>query len=138
VVDSFVEFSQAPARVAGYLGAILCVLAVVTALVAVIVAATSDGSAGYWFVTAAVLLTGGLNLGFLSVMGEYVWRAGDDARRRPIYVMRSVHDVVAHHPAVPHATGTAPVTTVETTATALPAVIATAAGAHGGSAPSGS
>jgi hypothetical protein len=31
-------------------------------------------------------------------MGEYVWRASDDARQRPIYVTRSVHDVVARWP----------------------------------------
>ncbi|TQN41495.1 dolichol-phosphate mannosyltransferase [Blastococcus colisei] len=123
VVDSFVEFSQAPARVAGYLGAIICVLAVLAALVAVILAVATDGSAGYWFVTSAVLLTGGLNLGFLSVMGEYVWRAGDDARQRPIYVMRSVHDVVAHRPVAEHAHGSAaaPASPAAAVATAAPA-----------------
>lgn len=96
VVDSFVEFSQTPARIAGYLGLAMCVLAVLVAVVGVIVAVSPLSGAGYWYVTAIALLTGGLNLGFLSVMGEYVWRAGDDARRRPIYVLRSVHDVVAH------------------------------------------
>lgn len=136
VVDSFVEFSQAPARVAGYLGGVICVLAVLAALVAVIVAVVTDGSAGYWFVTAAVLLTGGLNLGFLSVMGEYVWRAGDDARRRPIYVMRSVHDVVGDPSAaaatVPGAFAPAPAMTQPATAP-----IAVVPQVHG-SAPSGS
>jgi polyisoprenyl-phosphate glycosyltransferase len=106
VVDSFVEFSQAPARVAGYLGAVMCVIASLVALVGVIVAALPAEGAGFWFVGAGVLLTGGLNLGFLSVMGEYVWRAGDDARQRPIYVVRSVADV-AGRPA-----GVAPDTTV--------------------------
>ncbi len=98
VVDSFVEFSQAPARVAGYLGAVMCVVAVLVAIIGVVVAATPPGGAGFWFLGALVLLTGGLNLGFLSVMGEYVWRAGDDARRRPIYVVRSVADVAGHPP----------------------------------------
>jgi hypothetical protein len=96
VVDSFVEFSQAPARVAGYVGLAMCVVATIVAVVGIVVAASPAGGAGFWFLGAAVLVTGGLNLGFLSVMGEYVWRAGDDARRRPIYVLRSVHDVVSH------------------------------------------
>jgi dolichol-phosphate mannosyltransferase len=96
VVDSFVEFSQAPARVAGYLGAVMCVLASLLALVGILTAVFTDGVAGFWFLGAGVLLTGGLNLGFLSVMGEYVWRAGDDARQRPIYVVRSVADVAGH------------------------------------------
>ncbi|MFP5371651.1 MAG: glycosyltransferase family 2 protein, partial [Actinomycetes bacterium] len=93
VVDSFVEFSQAPARVAGYLGAVLCTVGAVLGLVGVAVAALPADGAGFWFLGGLVLVTGGLNLGFLSVMGEYVWRAGDDARRRPIYVVRSVADV---------------------------------------------
>ena len=96
VVDSFVEFSQAPARVAGYLGAIMCVIASLIAVVGILTAILTDGVAGFWFLGAGVLLTGGLNLGFLSVMGEYVWRAGDDARQRPIYVVRSVADVTGH------------------------------------------
>jgi hypothetical protein len=100
VVDSFVEFSQAPARVAGYLGAVMCVLASLLALVGILTAILTDGVAGFWFLGAGVLLTGGFNLGFLSVMGEYVWRAGDDARQRPIYVVRSVADV-AGRPAEP-------------------------------------
>ncbi|TFV64163.1 glycosyltransferase [Geodermatophilus sp. DF01-2] len=100
VVDSFVEFSQTPARVAGYLGAALCVLATVMLIVGVVVAVTPVAGAGFWLVGSLALMVGGLNLGFLSVMGEYVWRAGDDARRRPIYVLRSVHDVVAHRPRV--------------------------------------
>ena len=98
VVDSCVEFSQTPARVAGYLGAAFCLIATLLAVVGVVLAATPATGAGFWFVGALALLVGGLNLGFLSVMGEYVWRASDDARRRPIYVTRSVHDVVARRP----------------------------------------
>jgi dolichol-phosphate mannosyltransferase len=79
--------------VAGYLGALMCVVASLVAIVGVLVAALPATGAAFWFLGAAILLTGGLNLGFLSVMGEYVWRAGDDARRRPIYVVRSVADV---------------------------------------------
>src|SRR3954451_21219908 len=109
VVDSFVEFSQTPARIAGYLGMALCILAVLLALVGVIVAATPATGAGYWYIAALALFTGGLNLGFLSVMGEYVWRAGDDARRRPIYVLRSVHDVIARAPEDSPATERIPV-----------------------------
>lgn len=107
VVDSFVEFSQVPARVAGYLGAIMCVVATLVALVGVLVAISPATGAGFWFVAALALFTGGLNLGFLSVMGEYVWRAGDDARRRPIYVLRSVQDVVGSAPVRPRTAGPA-------------------------------
>jgi dolichol-phosphate mannosyltransferase len=100
VIDSFVGFSQILSRVAGYVGAVLCALSALVLVGGVLVAALPATGAGWWFVSALVMLVGGLNLGFLSVMGEYVWRAGDDARRRPVYVLESVRVLEgAEHPA---------------------------------------
>lgn len=98
VVDSFVEFSHAPIRVAGYVGLLLCVLGGFAALAALLVWILPATGTTFWWLATLILVTGGLNLGFLSVMGEYVWRSGDDARRRPVYVLRAVHDVGAVAP----------------------------------------
>lgn len=96
VVDSFVEFSHAPIRVAGYVGFLLCVLGGFAALAAVLVWILPATGTTFWWLATLILVTGGLNLGVLSVLGEYVWRSGDDARRRPVYVLRAVHDIGAH------------------------------------------
>jgi len=43
-------------------------------------------------VLAAVFFIGGLQLAAIGGFGEYLWRAGDDARRRPTFVLRGIQD----------------------------------------------
>jgi polyisoprenyl-phosphate glycosyltransferase len=91
VLDSFVEFSRAlldwiiPTAVGLVgLGGVLLVLALVLALFGL------GGAGGVSAICGTVAVVGGLNLGALGLVAEYVWRAGDDARRRPTYVVKSV------------------------------------------------
>lgn len=91
VLDSFVGFSNAPMRAAIYAGSVLAVLGMLLALAAVVLGALPNAPMPSWMpATAAVLLVGGMILSFLGILGEYLWRAGDDARQRPLYVVRSV------------------------------------------------
>jgi dolichol-phosphate mannosyltransferase len=92
VLDSFVEFCPAPflaTLVGGGALAGLGLLATVVQLVAGIWA----GVTGWGVVLSAVVFVGGLQLAVLGGFGEYLWRAGDEARGRPVYVLRSVQDV---------------------------------------------
>jgi glycosyltransferase involved in cell wall biosynthesis len=60
-------------------------------VVAFVVAVAPGGGDGFrWLLAGLVLVLGGAQLVGLGLIGEYVWRAGDDARRRPLYVVRSV------------------------------------------------
>jgi dolichol-phosphate mannosyltransferase len=96
MLDSFVEFSPMPflATMAG--GTVLAALGLLGGVVQLVVAlATLSAPAGWGLVLAAVFLLGGANLAVLGGFGEYLWRAGDDARGRPVYVLRDVHDVGA-------------------------------------------
>ncbi|MBO1266854.1 glycosyltransferase family 2 protein [Arthrobacter cavernae] len=93
VLDSFVEFSTAPLEWLGTLGFAMGILGGVLILSALVTAFTpASGVAGYCVIAGLVLLTGGLNLFGLRVLGEYVWRGGDDARRRPTYIVREIRD----------------------------------------------
>jgi glycosyltransferase involved in cell wall biosynthesis len=93
VVDSFVEFSAAPFLICFLLGLGISALGFLGALATLIVAlATLSAPAGWVLVLAAVFLLGGMNLSAIGGFGEYLWRAGDDARRRPVYILRGVHD----------------------------------------------
>lgn len=87
VLDSFIEFSSAPIRLLAYAGIVfgsIGALALVTALVLVFF----DGApAGTALVSGLVLAVGGVNLVALGLVGEYMWRAGDDARRRPVFIV---------------------------------------------------
>lgn len=96
VVDSFVEFSSAPfliAFLAGLTIGLLGLAGVVATLVVALVTLAAPGTLA--LILSVVFLLGGLNLAALGGFGEYLWRAGDDARRRPVYVLRGVQDVGA-------------------------------------------
>jgi dolichol-phosphate mannosyltransferase len=96
VLDSFVEFSRAPLDwiipVAGSLLAIGLAL-LLTGLVLGLMG--MGGAGGVAAICGAVAVVGALNLGAIGLVAEYVWRAGDDARRRPTYVVRSVTEAAS-------------------------------------------
>ena len=87
MIDSFVEFAPAPFLFTTATGTGLAALGLLGGL-ALLVA----GAAGWTLVLAAVFFVGGLQLAAIGGFGEYLWRAGDDARRRPLYVLRGVSD----------------------------------------------
>jgi glycosyltransferase involved in cell wall biosynthesis len=93
VVDSFVQFSAAPFLIAFLLGLGICLAGFAGGLAVLIVAlATLSAPVGWLLILASVFFVGGLNLAALGGFGEYMWRAGDDARRRPVYILRGVQD----------------------------------------------
>ena len=47
-------------------------------------------AAAVWFLAALVVWLSGLQLLALGMVGQYVWRALDEARKRPIYVVEAV------------------------------------------------
>ncbi|HEX3647248.1 MAG TPA: glycosyltransferase family 2 protein [Pseudonocardiaceae bacterium] len=90
VLDSFVEFCPAPFLLTMLAGTALAGLGLLAGVVQL-----AAGLAGWGLVLAAVCFVGGANLAVLGGFGEYLWRAGDDARGRPVYVLHSVQDVGA-------------------------------------------
>lgn len=96
VVDSFVEFSHAPTVWIAALGASLTGLGLVLLLVSLVLLILGLGApATTAVVCGCILLAGGLNLCAIAVVGEYVWRIGADARRRPVYIVRRIVDARA-------------------------------------------
>ena len=90
VIDSFVEFSHAPLQWLAGLGIAFGLFGVALLIAGLVLAIVTDGHAAVPTICGVVFGVGGVNLGALSVVGEYVWRAGDDARRRPLFIARSV------------------------------------------------
>jgi polyisoprenyl-phosphate glycosyltransferase len=80
VVDSVTGFSDAPIRFCSYVGIALLCGAFMTALVRLI----WPFGVATLLLSAMVALTG-LQLLALGIVGEYVWRALDEARQRPAY-----------------------------------------------------
>lgn len=96
VVDSIVGFSDAPIRACSGLGVVLMAVAFLI-FVASLFFLPSLG-AGLLFVLAAMFGLTGLQLLALGMVGEYVWRAFDEARGRPQYLIEATTTAAAASP----------------------------------------
>jgi len=87
-IDSFVSFSYVPIRLMSTCGFLFAVTGFVYAVV-VAVRALAYGSPvqGWPALMCAVLITSGVQLLMLGVLGEYLWRAFDETRGRPRYII---------------------------------------------------
>ena len=98
-IDSIAAFSDFPIRLCAYAGALLVAAALALGVVAVLFLPSIG--AGLLFVLAAMIGLTGTQLIALGIVGEYVWRALDEARRRPHYL---IERLAGRHPAVPATT----------------------------------
>jgi dolichol-phosphate mannosyltransferase len=88
VVDSVVGFSEFPIWWCLYGGIAAIVLAIVP-LIAAIVSYPATASA-LWLLAALVIGLFGGQLIALGLIGQYVWRALDEARGRPLYSIEAM------------------------------------------------
>ena len=88
VMDSMMSFSFAPIRFMTYLGVIFDIVALI-AFICILVEYFSSGVpiSGWASLMTVVLLASGLVLSMLGVLGEYLWRTLDAARKRPTFII---------------------------------------------------
>ena len=91
-VDSVTGFSYVPVRFMSYLGMGLALLGFLYALVVVINALLGTPPLGWSTLTVIVLIIGGVQMVMMGVLGEYLWRALDQARNRPLYLVEGMTD----------------------------------------------
>jgi dolichol-phosphate mannosyltransferase len=89
-VDSFVSFSYLPIRAMSVCGFLFALTGFLYAVV-VIARACFYGNPvqGWSSLMCAVLIVSGVQLVMLGVLGEYLWRAFDETRGRPRYIVES-------------------------------------------------
>jgi dolichol-phosphate mannosyltransferase len=87
VVDSITGFTDAPIKACSCLG--LALLALGLLLLVVGVVSWPDPGAALVLLLAAVVGLSGLQMLALGAVGEYVWRALDEARGRPAYLIEA-------------------------------------------------
>src|SRR5439155_25717336 len=87
-IDTFVSFSFLPIRAISYFGLLVSALSFLFGFY-VLVNKLAFGThvEGWTSVMLAVLLLGGVQLVMIGVLGEYLWRALDEARARPLYII---------------------------------------------------
>jgi dolichol-phosphate mannosyltransferase len=88
VVDSVVGFSEFPIWWCLYAGGGLMVAALGPLAAAVL--SYPGMAAGVWLLASLVVWLAGLQLVAVGMVGQYVWRALDEARGRPIYTIEAM------------------------------------------------
>ena len=83
LVDSVTSFSYMPIRAMSYLGFLVAFGGFAYAAVVVYNALAGSPPAGWSALMVVVLLIGGTLMLMMGVLGEYVWRALDEAKQRP-------------------------------------------------------
>ncbi|GAA1561618.1 glycosyltransferase family 2 protein [Actinomadura kijaniata] len=90
-VDSLIQFSSAPLRLCSFTGVGVAAAGLVYAAVLVIRELLgADTPSGWPTVLVVLLVLGGTQLIVIGIMGEYLWRAVEETRSRPLYVVRDV------------------------------------------------
>jgi dolichol-phosphate mannosyltransferase len=97
VVDSVTGFSEFPIRLCSYFGVALVAIGFLLAALGLVALPSLGG--GLLLALAVLIGIAGLQFVALGIVGEYVWRALEEARRRPPYLIEAV--VGAHEPVVP-------------------------------------
>lgn len=87
-VNALVSYSQAPVRVASLLGFVLSMGALgMMAVVGISSLVGGRAVSGWEAVIAVVLLLSGLQIALTGILGEYIVRSLDAAKRRPLYLI---------------------------------------------------
>jgi dolichol-phosphate mannosyltransferase len=90
-IDAFVAFSYVPLRAASLVGFLTCLASAGYAFYIILSRLLwSRDVPGWGSLMVVVLMTSGLQLLMTGVLGEYVWRNLDEARRRPRYIVDRV------------------------------------------------
>jgi polyisoprenyl-phosphate glycosyltransferase len=107
-IDAFVAFSYFPLRLASLMGLTLAAIGGVYAVALVILRILHQVPVEGWTSLIVVLLiTAGLQLVMLGVIGEYLWRNFDASRNRPLFLVDTVvgRSDAADEAVLPHAPG---------------------------------
>lgn len=87
LADSVTAFSYMPIRVMSYTGFAVALIGFAYAASVVINAMIGHPVAGWTSLIVIVLILGGVQMLMMGVLGEYLWRALDESRRRPRFLV---------------------------------------------------
>jgi len=94
IVDSLVSFSFFPVRAVSVIGIIMLFIAIIWSLVLFFYKVFGNIDVQGWTtLMIIVLLSAGMIMFTLGVLGEYIWRTLDAARNRPVFIIDEVKNI---------------------------------------------
>ena len=97
VIDVLVSFSTLPIRAASILGIVIAALSMLYSSYLVIDTMIYGRIVEGWTtIIVLILMLGGVQLFVLGMFGEYLWRACDEVRRRPLFVVQDLAGEFPH------------------------------------------
>jgi dolichol-phosphate mannosyltransferase len=87
VLDSITSFSFLPIRVMSVVGFCISILGLLYAGVVIWSALSGNPPQGWASLMIVILIIGGFQMLMMGILGEYLWRALDESRRRPRYLI---------------------------------------------------
>jgi dolichol-phosphate mannosyltransferase len=90
-IDGFVAYSFFPIRIISVIG-LGCFIFSVVLTIALVFQKMFLGTnmAGWSSIMIAILMIGGIQMGMLGIIGEYLWRNFDETRKRPLFIVEFV------------------------------------------------
>lgn len=90
VLDSIISFTYLPIRLMSYVGFVVALSGFLYAGVVIANALAGKQPQGWSSLMVVMLVIGGIQMLMLGVLGEYLWRALDEARGRPRYIIEAM------------------------------------------------
>jgi dolichol-phosphate mannosyltransferase len=89
-LDALTGFSSAPLKLASHAGLALSVLSVLLILYIAFAWATGQSIQGWTSLMLVVVILGAVQMFVLALMGEYIGRLYNEAKRRPLYIVQEI------------------------------------------------
>ena len=88
-IDGIIDFSDAPLKIATWVGGISCVLAVIGFIFVIVRALTVGGAVAGWpSLVSIILLLGGIQLFSLGILGEYIGKIYLETKHDQKYIVQ--------------------------------------------------
>ena len=95
MIDSFVSFSFAPIRLVSIIGMVMFFIGLVIGVITIINKVINfDSPAGYTTLASLMALGFGITNISLGIIAEYLWRALDAARGRPVFIVSDTRELI--------------------------------------------
>ena len=89
LVDSITSFTYLPIRIMSYVGFLVAFAGFVYASIVIANALSGHPVEGWSSLMVVILVVGGIQMLMMGVLGEYLWRALDESRGRPRYLIEA-------------------------------------------------